>query len=85
MTDLEFDDDQQLVLGDLLNHVLDKGLMISGQVTISIADIDLVFLDLRVILTSVQTMLERDGSRVDRTATSAVDADVPLLSPAPEP
>ena len=51
--------DHQLVLGDLLNHVLDKGVVVSGQVTISIADIDLLTLDLRLLLTSVQTVLER--------------------------
>lgn len=48
---------EQLVLADLLNHVLDKGVVISGQVTISIADIDLVHVDLRLLLTSVQTAL----------------------------
>jgi hypothetical protein len=64
-------EDQQLVLGDLLNTVLDKGVVISGQVTISIADIDLVMLDLRLLLTSVQTALER------RVLPS--DGDVSLL------
>ena len=49
----------QLVLGDLLNHVLDKGVVISGQVTISIADIDLIAVDLRLLITSVQTALAR--------------------------
>jgi gas vesicle structural protein len=58
-------DDEQLVLGDLLNTVLDKGVVISGQVTISIADIDLVMLDLRLLLSSVQTALERQGFRTD--------------------
>lgn len=66
-------DDQQLVLGDLLNTVLDKGVVISGQVTISIADIDLLMLDLRLLLSSVQTALERQGFRTD--------GDVPLLRP----
>lgn len=59
------DDDEieteQLVLADLLNHVLDKGVVISGQVTISIADIDLVHVDLRLLLTSVQTALAHGG------------------------
>jgi gas vesicle structural protein len=54
-------EDQQLVLGDLLNTVLDKGVVISGQVTISIADIDLLMLDLRLLLSSVQTALEHQG------------------------
>lgn len=52
-------DDEQLVLGDLLNHVLDKGVVISGHVTISIADIDLLVLDLRLLLTSVETAIKR--------------------------
>lgn len=53
--------DRQLVLGDLLNHVLDKGVVISGHVMISIADIDLLSLDLRLVLSSVQTVLERSA------------------------
>lgn len=64
-------DDQELVLGDLLNTVLDKGVVISGQVTISIADIDLVMLDLRLLLSSVQTAFEQQGQRQD--------GNVPLL------
>src|SRR5689334_11847909 len=54
-------DGEQLVLGDLINRVLDKGLVISGHVTISVADIDLVALDLRLILSSVQTAMDRLG------------------------
>ena len=64
-------DDQQLVLGDLLNTVLDKGVVISGQVTISIADIDLLMLDLRLLLSSVQTALEHQVLQDD--------GDLPLL------
>ena len=48
-------DVERLVLGDLLNHVLDKGVVISGTVTISIANIDLLLVDLRLLLTSVET------------------------------
>jgi len=50
-------DDEQLILGDLLNHVLDKGVVISGSVTISIADIDLLMVDLRLLLTSIETSI----------------------------
>jgi hypothetical protein len=68
--------EHQLVLGDLLNRVLDKGVVISGQVMISIADIDLLSLDLKLVLSSVQTALERGGVARDgelsllRSATS---------------
>jgi len=60
-------DTEQLVLGDLLNHVLDKGVVISGQVTISVADVDLLMVDLRVLLTSVETAVRHGIDKsVDR-------------------
>jgi hypothetical protein len=52
-------DDEQLVLGDLLNQVLDRGVVIGGTVPISIADIDLLIVDLRLVLTSVETAVRR--------------------------
>lgn len=63
-------DDEQLVLGDLLNHVLDKGVVISGTVTISVADIDLLVLDLRLLLSSVETSLRRGVERSMNELTS---------------
>lgn len=65
------DDDEieteQLILGDLLNHVLDKGVVITGAVTISVADIDLLMVDLRLLLTSVETAIQRGvNSSLDR-------------------
>jgi len=57
-------DTDELVLGDLLNHVLDKGAVIGGTVTISVANIDLVVLDLRLLLTSMETAVRRN---VDQT------------------
>lgn len=62
-------EERQLVLGDLLNHVLDKGVVISGDVMISIADIDLLSVDLKLVLTSVQTALERHQARQDGDAS----------------
>ena len=63
-------DTEQLVLGDLLNHVLDKGVVISGNVTISVADIDLLVLDLRLLLTSVETSIKRG---IDQTMDRMID------------
>jgi hypothetical protein len=60
-------DDEQLILGDLLNHVLDKGVVISGTVTISIADIDLLMVDLRLLLTSIETSLRHGINRRSTT------------------
>jgi hypothetical protein len=63
-------EDRELILGDLLNHVLDKGVVISGTVTISVADIDLLLVDLRLLLTSVETAV-RHG--VDRSLDRMID------------
>ena len=43
---------------ETLDHVLNRGLVIAGEITISVADIDLVFLGLNVLLTSVETANE---------------------------
>ena len=58
--------DEKLVLSDLVNRVLDKGVVISGQVTISVADVDLIALDLRVLITSIQTAMSRTSALADQ-------------------
>jgi hypothetical protein len=57
--DLEIDEQDKLVLSDLINRVLDKGVVISANVMISIADIDLIQLDLRLLISSFTTMMSR--------------------------
>ena len=59
--DLDELEPEQLVLSDLLNRVLDKGVVISANVTISIADIDLIQLDLRLLISSFATLASRAG------------------------
>lgn len=68
--DLEIHEEDQLVLSDLINRVLDKGVVISANVTISIADIDLIQLDLRLLISSFATLM----TRTDRTRR----ADLPV-------
>jgi hypothetical protein len=50
-------------LVELLNRVLDRGVVISGEITISVAGVDLVYLGLNAVLTSVSTARERMGLR----------------------
>ncbi|MBV9626428.1 MAG: gas vesicle protein [Acidobacteria bacterium] len=50
----EFDEDQ-LSLVDILDHVLNRGIVIRGSVVISLAGVDLVYLGLDAILTSFET------------------------------
>ncbi len=54
LLDSMFGDDPQS-LAELVNRLLDKGVVITGDVTISIAGVDLVYLGLNAVLTSVST------------------------------
>ena len=47
-----------LSLLETLDHVLNSGLVIAGEITISVADIDLIFLGLNVFVSSVETAHE---------------------------
>lgn len=51
--------DERLELSDLLSHVLDKGVVLRGEVMLAVADIDLVRLDLGLLLTAVETAIGR--------------------------
>ena len=50
-------------LADLVNRVLDRGVVLGGDVTISVAGVDLVFLRLSALLTSVATAQEKLTAR----------------------
>jgi hypothetical protein len=49
-------DDEVSVL-DIIDHVLNAGVVVQGSLVISIAGVDLVYLGLNVVLTSVETAL----------------------------
>ena len=48
--------EQQITLLELVDRVLNKGVVLSGDITLSVADVDLVYVGLRVLLASVSTM-----------------------------
>lgn len=45
--------ERRIVLVDLLDRLLAGGVVVSGDLTLSIADVDLVTISLRVLITSV--------------------------------
>jgi hypothetical protein len=47
-----------LSLLETLDHVLNRGLVIAGEITIAVADIDLIFVGLNVMVSSVETAHE---------------------------
>ena len=46
--------EERVALVDLLDRVLAKGVAVSGEVTLSIAGVDLVHVSLRALITSVR-------------------------------
>ena len=55
MEDEYISNNEQIVLCELLDRLLNKGVVIQGDVTISVANVDLIYLNLMAILTSVET------------------------------
>jgi len=63
---------KQVSLCEVLDRILNKGAVVKGEVTISVANIDLIYLSLQVVLTSIETArremlrFDTDGSRQPR-------------------
>lgn len=49
----------EVTLLELVDRVLNKGVVLSGDITLSVANVDLVYVGLRVLLASVATMEEQ--------------------------
>jgi hypothetical protein len=46
---------QGVSICEVLDRVLNKGVVVAGEVTISLAGVDLVYLGLNLVLTSIET------------------------------
>jgi len=53
---------KDVTLLEVLDRVLDKGVVISGDLVISLAEIDLIYVGLRVLISSVETMERLRGA-----------------------
>jgi hypothetical protein len=65
-------------LSEVLSHVLDKGVVLKGEVMLAVADIDLIRLDLGLLLTAVETALRRP--RVAGASTLGLAAPRPEVA-----
>ncbi len=64
---LPADNNRRIALVDLLDRVLGGGVVITGDITLSIADVDLVIVSLRTLISSVGSLLPDDDDE-DRYA-----------------
>ncbi|WP_026694731.1 gas vesicle protein [Peribacillus kribbensis] len=75
-------EDKDIALIDILDVILDKGVAIKADLVISIAGVDLVYLDLRLLIASVESLVQaQNGTRkpissgqFDRQREELIDA-----------
>lgn len=60
------DGEGEVSLLDILDHVLNAGVVVHGSLVISLAGVDLVYVGLNVILTSVETALRNMDMHAER-------------------
>ena len=66
--------EKRVALLDLLDRVLDKGIILDGQITLAVADVDLVYVGLKALLSSIET-----AERMRRAAALRISALEPEL------
>jgi gas vesicle structural protein len=59
---------KEITICDLLDRVLNKGIVVTGDLVISVADIDLVYVGLKLLVTSVETMRQQQLTVVKRNS-----------------
>ena len=90
ITPRSFSDEDSISLCETLDRVLNKGVVVAGEVVISVADIDLIYLGLKLMLTSVETarnsgmcltnMLNERAARESQDSHTADCPDFPARS-----
>lgn len=68
-------ENKEVGLVDVLDVVLDKGVALKGDLIISIAGIDLVYLDLRLLIASVETLIEQDRETAEKLSSKELDRE----------
>ena len=68
LPDSSLSDEDHISLCETLDRVLNKGVVVAGEIVISVADIDLVYLGLHLVLTSVETANRARDAKIRLTA-----------------
>ena len=67
MNDNVVDQSKDITILELLDRVLNKGVILTGDIVISVADIDLIYLGVKLMLCSVETIEQiKAGRRVPK-------------------
>jgi hypothetical protein len=61
---------RDVALVDLIDRLLDGGVVIHGDITLAVADVDLLYVGLRALVASVNTIEEKMGVRLSAHSAS---------------
>jgi hypothetical protein len=62
-------------LAETLDRVLQKGAVLRGDLVLSVADVDLLYLDLRLFLSAVDTALDHAEDTLQGSPDASSDPD----------
>lgn len=65
---------RDITLVELLDRVVDHGVVLSGDITISVADVDLLYLGLRVLIRSPMIAETQQAESRRKASTESEDA-----------
>lgn len=68
-----------VTLADVLDKVLEKGAVINGDIVLRVADVDLVFLGLRLIITSISRAEELSGRGFNNPSEEFTPEDIEYI------
>lgn len=63
-------DDEKLLLSDFLDRLLNEGVAVSGSLTISIADVDLFYCDLKLLLATIEKLQHNFQDTTEKITSS---------------
>lgn len=58
--------EKEVTVLDLLDRILDKGVILYGDITLSVAQVDLAYLSVKVLVTSIETAERMRGTAAER-------------------
>ncbi len=67
---------RRVSLCETLDRVLNKGAVVAGDIVISVAGVDLLYLGLNLVLTSVETMRNWEPSRAHEAPAAPAHPEV---------
>jgi gas vesicle structural protein len=62
---------RELTLLELVDRVINKGVVLTGDITLSVADVDLIYIGLRALVSSIEAMDGSDSPEPEPPAASS--------------